>query len=178
LDTLASISWWVGASGNRLQRGAGLGPNAALAGDGVQLTLRFSFPPRLKRSVRRRIFGTLETGMLDNYDEPNQTTSTNGKPMDSKESEKKPQRIAELFFESSEVLLTVRSYFDQFQTLPYNSLIFGTRVQPDGNSTAHRWVHGAEQAKSPQIINFQKLCDFKPLPNVEKRRKNERTVRY
>jgi hypothetical protein len=118
----------------------------------------------------------LETGMLDNYDEPNQTTSTNGKPMDSKESEKKPQRIAELFFESSEVLLTVRSYFDQFQTLPYNSLIFGTRVQPDGNSTAHRWVHGAEQAKSPQTINFQKLCDFKPLPNVEKRRKNERTV--
>jgi hypothetical protein len=62
---------------------------------------------------RRRIFGTVETGMLDNYDEPNQTTSTNGKPMDSKESGKKPQRIADLFFESSEILR--KELYDQYR---------------------------------------------------------------
>jgi hypothetical protein len=59
--------------------------------------------------------------------------------------------------------------------LPYNSLIFGTQVQPDGNPTAHEWVHGAEQPKSRRTVIFQKLCDFKPLPNLENRQKNERT---
>jgi transposase InsO family protein len=74
--------------------------------------------------------------------------------------------------------LTVRSFLDQFQTLPYNSLIFGTLVQHGGNSTAHGWVHGAEQGKSRRTVNFQKLCDFKSLSNVENRQKNERTVRW
>ena len=72
--------------------------------------------------------------------------------------------------------LTVRSFLDQFQTLPYNSLIFGTLVQSDGNSTAHGWVHGAGKAKSRRTVTFQKRRDFKSLPNVENRRKNERTV--
>ena len=67
-------------------------------------------------------------------------------------------------------------FLDQFQTLPYNSLIFGTLVPPDGHSTAHGWVHGAEQGKSRRTVNFQKLCDFKSLSNVENRQKNERTV--
>jgi hypothetical protein len=75
------------------------------------------------------------------------------------------------------VKLTVRSFLDQFQTLPYNSLIFGTLIQPDGNSTGHGWVQGAKQAKSRRTVNFQTLCDFKYLPNVENRQKNERTVR-
>ena len=66
-------------------------------------------------------------------------------------------------------------FLDQFQTLPYNSLIFGTLVLPDGNATAHGWVHGTEQAKSRQTVSFQKLCDFKPLTNVENCQKNERT---
>jgi hypothetical protein len=74
------------------------------------------------------------------------------------------------------LILTVRSFLDQFQTLPYNSLIFGTIKQPDGNFTVHGWVQGAQQAKSRRTINFQKLCDFKYLTNVENRRKNERTV--
>jgi hypothetical protein len=60
--------------------------------------------------------------------------------------------------------------------LPYNSLIFGTLVQHGGNSTAHGWVHGAEQGKSRRTVNFQKLCNFKSLSNVENRQKNERTV--
>ena len=67
-------------------------------------------------------------------------------------------------------------FLDQFQTLPYNSLIFGTLVQPDGNAAAHGLVHGAEEPKSRWTVNFQKLCDFKSLPIVENRRKNERTV--
>ena len=64
---------------------------------------------------------------------------------------------------------------DQFQTLSYNSLIFGTSY----NLTAtpqHGLVHGAEEPKSRWTVNFQKLCDFKSLPIVENRRKNERTV--
>jgi hypothetical protein len=55
-------------------------------------------------------------------------------------------------------------------------LIFGTLVQHGGNSTAHGWVHGAEQGKSRRTVNFQKLCNFKSLSNVENRQKNERTV--
>ena len=74
--------------------------------------------------------------------------------------------------------LTVRSFLDPFQTLPYNSLIFGTLVQSDGNSTAPGWVNRAEQAKSRRAVNFKKLCEFKLLPNVENRQKNERTVSY
>ena len=67
-------------------------------------------------------------------------------------------------------------FLDQLQTLPNNSLIFGTLVQPDGHSTAHGWVHGAEEAKSRRTVNFKKLRDFNRLTNVENRRKNERTV--
>ena len=74
--------------------------------------------------------------------------------------------------------LTVRSFLDPFQTLPYNSLIFGTLVQSDGNYTAPGWVNRAEQAKSRRTVNFQKFCEFKLLPNVENRRKNERTVSF
>jgi hypothetical protein len=33
-----------------------------------------------------------------------------------------------------------------------------------------------QQAKSRWTVNFQKLCDFQYLPDVENRRKNERTV--
>src|SRR5882724_2982479 len=70
----------------------------------------------------------------------------------------------------------------QFQRVirvsPSNSLIFGTLVQSDGNSTAPRWVNRAEQAKSRRTVNFQKFCEFKLLPNVENRRKNERTVSF
>jgi hypothetical protein len=83
-----------------------------------------------------------------------------------------------VFASITTLLLTVRSFFDQFQTLPCNSLIFGTLIQPDGNSTGHRWIQGAEQAKSRWTVNFQKLCDFQYLPDVENRRKNERTVSY
>ena len=68
-------------------------------------------------------------------------------------------------------------FLDQFQTLPYNSLIFGTLIQPDGNSTVHGWVQGAKQAKSRRTVNFKKLFYFKYLPNAYNRRKNERTVR-
>ena len=69
-------------------------------------------------------------------------------------------------------------FLDQFQTLPYNLLIFRTLVQPDSHATAHGWVHGTEQAKSRQTFHFQKRCDSKSLPNVENYQKNERTVRF
>jgi hypothetical protein len=73
-------------------------------------------------------------------------------------------------------ILTVRSFLDQFQTLPYNSLIFRTLIQPDSNSTVHGWVQGVKQAKSRRTANFQKLCDFSYLPDVENRPENKRTV--
>src|SRR6266540_374169 len=73
-------------------------------------------------------------------------------------------------------ILTVRSFLDQFQTLPYNSLIFRTLIQPDSNSTVHGWVQGTKQAKIRRIVNFKKPCDFTYLPSVESRRKNKRTV--
>jgi hypothetical protein len=72
--------------------------------------------------------------------------------------------------------LTVRSFLDQFLTLPYNSLVFRTLIQPDSNSqyTDGSRAPNKQRADGPSTFKnsvISNICQV--LKTVEK---NKRTV--